>query len=263
MAAAFMDHEPVVRLLLDRGADIYATDSARATALHLALANGAKSDKHTATVNLLLSVSQGQLLQKQDAHGRLCIHLAAFHGDQALSSILEHNSCVDVADSMGRTPLMLAASQGRLDAVDSLVAARADIDAIDAHGRTALQLAAAGGHLAVVDLLLTLGADEAHKDNDGAVALHYAVTHGDVSLVRALATSATVRAADRLGQEPLIIAAQHNHDDVVTELLALGASADAQTLDGQTPLRIAAIAGNSRVIHVSVMRNHIINLFRR
>lgn len=106
-----------------------------------------------------------------------------------------------------------------------------------------------------MDLLLTLGADEAHKDNDGAVALHYAVTQGDVALARALATSATVRAADRLGQEALVIAAQNNHDDVVGELLAMGAAADAQTLDGMTALRAAAIAGNSRVIHVSFSKN--------
>lgn len=153
MAAAFMDHDDVVRLLLDRGADLRATDSARATALHLALANGSKSEKHASTVNLLLCED---LLHLQDAHGRLCVHLAAFHGDLSLAMILQAVDCVDVADSMGRTPLMLAASQGRLEAVDALVAGGADIDAIDHHGRTALQLAAAGGHLTVVSFAATV-----------------------------------------------------------------------------------------------------------
>ncbi|KAK6011490.1 ankyrin repeat protein, partial [Ostertagia ostertagi] len=113
MAAAFMDHWEIVELLLDHGAEISETDSAGATALHLALSNGSKQ-RHTIRL-----FRRGSDLTLADAHGRVCIHLAAYHGDRNLKSLLGA-TCIDVQDSLGRTPLMLAASQGQLDAVDLL-----------------------------------------------------------------------------------------------------------------------------------------------
>ncbi|VDO42831.1 unnamed protein product [Haemonchus placei] len=219
MAAAFMDHWEIVDLLLDHGAKISETDSAGATALHLALSNGSKTEAHDKTVQTL--IRRGSDLTLADAHGRVCIHLAAYHGDRNLKALIGA-TCTDVqvSDSLGRTPLMLAASQGQLEAVDLLTKSGAYIDCIDSDGRTAFQLAAIHGHLPVVDMLLGLGADEAHKDNDGAVALHYAVAHGDVTLCRALATKATVRATDRAGNSPLMNACQGDNEEVSNQVFA-------------------------------------------
>lgn len=58
---------------------------------------------------------------------------------------------------------MLAASQGKNEAIQLLVDHGSNIDWIDLHGRTALQLAAIHCHLDTVNLLVSLGADEAHK----------------------------------------------------------------------------------------------------
>ncbi|KAE9417856.1 hypothetical protein Angca_009224 [Angiostrongylus cantonensis] len=247
MAAAFMDHWEIVDLLLDHGAKISETDSAGATALHLALSNGSKTEAHDKTVHTLMR--RGSDLTVTDAHGRVCLHLAAYYGDRNLTSLVGA-TCIDIQDSLGRTPLMLAASQGQVEAVNQLVKNGAYIDCIDSDGRTAFQLAAIHGHLQVVDMLLAIGADEAHKDNDGAVALHYAVAHGDVALCRALATSATVNATDRAGNHPLINACQSDNEEVVRELLNLGANVDQLSLSGQSALRVAALTGNAKIVRV-------------
>uniref|UniRef100_A0A0K0DCA8 ANK_REP_REGION domain-containing protein n=1 Tax=Angiostrongylus cantonensis TaxID=6313 RepID=A0A0K0DCA8_ANGCA len=186
MAAAFMDHWEIVDLLLDHGAKISETDSAGATALHLALSNGSKTEAHDKTVHTLMR--RGSDLTVTDAHGRVCLHLAAYYGDRNLTSLVGA-TCIDIQDSLGRTPLMLAASQGQVEAVNQLVK----------NGNLKRSLE---------------GIDRILQDNDGAVALHYAVAHGDVALCRALATSATVNATDRAGNHPLINACQSDNEEV-------------------------------------------------
>ncbi|CAJ0941074.1 unnamed protein product, partial [Mesorhabditis belari] len=246
MAAAFMDHAEIVEDLLNYGANIKQLDASGATALHLTLSNGAKSPNHDRTIAVLLQGSAP--VNHSDSNGRLCLHLAAYHGDRNLPKIAELTGNIDAQDENGRTPLMLAASHGQLEAANQLVERKTNIDVVDNEGRTALMHAAIHNHLPIVDLLLSLGADEGHKDNDGAVALHYAVLHGNVALVRALCTNTTLRSTDRNGAHPLIIAAQQSNVEVIKELLNSGAPANLQTWDGLTALRAAANANQIEIV---------------
>ncbi|HNN01850.1 MAG TPA: ankyrin repeat domain-containing protein [Turneriella sp.] len=63
----------------------------------------------------------------------------------------------------GWTPLMLAASSGRVAALEALIAAGADVEAADDYKYTPLMRAALNGHAAAVRLLLEHGADAAKK----------------------------------------------------------------------------------------------------
>ncbi|GMT18989.1 hypothetical protein PFISCL1PPCAC_10286 [Pristionchus fissidentatus] len=248
MAAAFMENHEIVEDLLRSGADVNCVDSSGATALHLVLSNGCKSERHRLTLNTLLNFKANSNLS--DSHGRACIHLAAYHGDECIETIARYADQIDLQDSDGRTPLMLAASQGQMDSVQMLVSRGADIDAIDEQGRTALMLGAIHGHLAIVDLLLSMGADEGHKDNDGATALHYAVRHKCVELTRALATTSTVSTCDSQGNTPLIVAAEYPNVEVISVLLHCGSSPSAQSLHGLSALRVAALAGHVKIVRM-------------
>jgi ankyrin repeat protein len=61
--------------------------------------------------------------------------------------------------SGGRTPLAVAAANGRTDLVAELLTAGASVNALDTNGVTPLYLAATNGHEPTVELLLAHGAD--------------------------------------------------------------------------------------------------------
>jgi uncharacterized protein len=65
---------------------------------------------------------------------------------------------IDATDSDGRTALMLAVMQGRLDTVVDLLMRGADPNAADSAGVTPLQAARAVNRPEIVDALLRAGA---------------------------------------------------------------------------------------------------------
>lgn len=247
MAAAFMGHRDVVSVIIQYGADVNAVDKSGATALHLNLSNGSKQDEHSETTRLLLEHDADCKIE--DGNGRVALHLAAYHGDPCLSFIFEKNPIVDITDNMGQTPLMLAASQGQINAVQFLIVdAHADVDSIDNNGRTALQWAAINGHSKVVEYLCGVGSDEGHKDNDGAVALHYAVTHDNVELVKPLTNKHTVEAKDRYGQHPMMIAAANGNLKVLEYLMEVSDIVNQSDHEGRTALSLASMAAHTSII---------------
>jgi ankyrin repeat protein len=73
---------------------------------------------------------------------------------------------IDARSNLG-SPLFLAASEGKLDAVRYLLDAGANVNASDKQGRTALAEAAYYGHVDVVRELLLQGADINAVSDDG------------------------------------------------------------------------------------------------
>ncbi|MEO8597433.1 MAG: ankyrin repeat domain-containing protein [Candidatus Solibacter sp.] len=149
-----------VRLLVGAGADVNAKSKMGRTALYLACAN----DGSSSTVRFL--VEHGA---KVDG---LALVAAAQSNDLAsLRILLEKNVPVNEKDEAGRTPLMWAAGNGNLKAVEMLLAKGADVNAVSLEkfemakngplaigNLTALMLASVGGGPDVVKMLLDAGA---------------------------------------------------------------------------------------------------------
>jgi ankyrin repeat protein len=72
-------HEAVVRLLLEKGADIDRTTGSGRTALHLAAMSG-----HLAVVRLLLE--KGADVDGTTSNGQMALHSAAVRGDEAATA---------------------------------------------------------------------------------------------------------------------------------------------------------------------------------
>eukprot|EP00928_Gymnodinium_smaydae_P072321 TRINITY_DN55699_c0_g1_i1.p1 TRINITY_DN55699_c0_g1~~TRINITY_DN55699_c0_g1_i1.p1 ORF type:complete len:565 (-),score=116.81 TRINITY_DN55699_c0_g1_i1:70-1713(-) len=95
-------------------------------------------------------------MEMKDSDGRRAIHHAARSGrGGALALLISARARVNDADRDGRTPLLLAAAAGRAAAVGQLLAARADAEARDLENRSAADLAAvaAGGNGRVLEVL--------------------------------------------------------------------------------------------------------------
>eukprot|EP00439_Symbiodinium_sp_Y106_P009862 s6824_g1.t1 len=116
------------------------------------------------------------LLARRDAQGRTALHLAVMAPEDRASdppatlsagrcqglveTLLEKGAEVELRDVDERTPLHLAARDGRTQAVSLLLDAGSEVDALDRFGRTPLYYAAQGSHRDVVALLV----DRGHAD---------------------------------------------------------------------------------------------------
>ncbi len=170
--AVYSGDEAIVRLLLERGADVKAKDTAGRTALFWAADKG-----YEAVMRLLLE--RGADIDAKDSLCHRPLRRAADSGHVAIVRLLlERGADIDAKDIAGWTALLWAADQGHEVVVRLLLERGADVDAKEPAGRTALLWAADQGHEVVVRLLLERGADVDAKDTAGRTALLWAVDQG-------------------------------------------------------------------------------------
>ena len=110
---------------------------------------------------------------------------------------------VSSKDDFGMTPLHFAASSGRKDAAELLLASRASVNAKDNNGWTPLHMAAVYGHKEIAELLLANHADVNARDNAGMTPLHSAAFNDRTDVAQLLlANHADVHAKDKHGATP-------------------------------------------------------------
>lgn len=155
IAAASAGAAACVSALLALGASALAADKAR-SAVELESGAGASS-LCGGVARALVPRLCSPLLSTASQGGRTALHLAA---DAASAEALLSAGCApDAPDRELRTPLSVAAANGRDGAAAALLAAGADRDSRDGEGMTPLLWAAAAGEAACVRLLLSAGAE--------------------------------------------------------------------------------------------------------
>lgn len=145
-----------VRLLLEAGADVRATDARNGTALSEAVMYGRRD-----LVSLLLG-------EGAEATGSVTVlklpylTMAAMRGDVEVARLLrQHRADVNATDAAGNTPLMFAAAadHGRPEMVDFLLQSGARVNARNKVGETALDWALRRGVTPIVTALRAAGGD--------------------------------------------------------------------------------------------------------
>lgn len=159
--AAELGKDKVVKLLLDYGADKETRDKSRRTAIF-----PAAQRNHRNTLNLLLSA--GANVNAKDADGQnVMLYLASERiektvkwGEEVIRILLEKDVDLEAKDKEGRTSLLWCSASGKEMLARLLLTGRvqnnADIRPTNNRGKTALHLAAENHHEKNRDTLVKL-----------------------------------------------------------------------------------------------------------
>lgn len=145
-----------------------------------------------------------------DGGGYNSLHYAAQHNRASTINVLlelagpRSNDLLNATDNSLWTPLMVAATNGRVDAVDQLLSHGATRDCVSQEGRSALHWAACKGKTSVVGTLVSAGLSVKDADNSGWTPLHCAMLHGHIQTGATLVVDfdADMLDQDELGNTP-------------------------------------------------------------
>ena len=137
-----------VSAAIDAGANVNAYDENRHTALMLAAYNG-----HHHVIAVL--IDKGADIALVDGMKRTALMFASTGPfTQAVEMLIKAGADVNATDNEEKwTPVMMAAAEGQLDIVKTLVANGADLKMVDIDGESSLDFAKSKGHTEVAEYI--------------------------------------------------------------------------------------------------------------
>ena len=126
---------------------------------------------------------------------------------------------VNIVDEYGRTALICACLNNKIEVVKLLLNANTDVNIVAEDGRSALMWACAYGRTEIVKLLLEVNADVNFVDEDGYTALMISCYNNNIEAVKLLLeANADVNIVNKDGMTALKIAEKYKRTGII-ELL--------------------------------------------
>jgi ankyrin repeat protein len=170
---------------------------------------------------------------------------------------LDYGAKNDPHPDFGQTALHAAVSSKAFECCEVLMEASAPskADAIicnlpDSMGLTPLHLAALLGHVKILELLIQHGGDISRRDGRGWTALHCCVSKGHESALALMMDCGgddMIELIDKEGNTPLHTAAEEGHLECARLLLETAANPDLMNAQGFTPFAIANARGHNKL----------------
>jgi ankyrin repeat protein len=252
----------MVRSLLEKGADVGASDRTGATALH-----EAACAEHRNCAELLLG--HGASISTRDHAGYTPLHIAAIADrHEIIDTLLDaeqkssFESTINATTDRGETPLAMAVVHSAVAAVRALLRRGADVFKATGQGFTPVHLAILRERIDVVHLLIDHGADLSIATNEtsvdalpGTTPLHSATLCGRIGMARLLIEKgADVWTRDAQGRTAFHHAAKRGLVDFVKLFLERGIDPLVKDDDGITALDLATKEGNEAVMDILAAR---------
>ena len=260
----------LLRCLLNRGALELIDMRSPVHPIHLAAAN-----RHTKCVEMILDQSyHGTLLSISKckkanvssdmggdarSHGTSPEHLLINRPiDPSLMQwTWEVNPGVVLPLLCSSNALQIAANNGCILLVESLLKRGALVNVIDQRGWTPLHFAAAAGHVATTKMLLKFGANVHLLDRNLANAFMYAATYDHLDVVRELLKAGADRQAQDVNHRHVLhYAARSNSRNVFFYLLPSTTRYELTTEDGWGDTITAYVLRNAEPCQLSSVLNH-------
>ena len=273
--AASMGHKDLVEILFSMKAEPFISDSTTGlTPLQIAAKNG-----HSEVIRELLSQNPNMEPRyfidiPHETNGMSALHYAAENGFDEIVTFMvtEHGWDCDAQDSLGGTPLIKAARNGKATVVETLLEGGADSSRRGGENYnlgfsqfffetyefkqeinvrpTAVHHAAVNGHENVIAVLPY--SDQTYGSR-AATALHLGAAYGYPNVVQTLLLKgAEIEKKDFGGMTALHHASYYGHTAVVRLLLKNGCEPDMQTTEKLTALHIAAYSARNEVIKLLI-----------
>lgn len=265
LLAAEQGSLPVIKSLINAGADVNKTNTANGTTpLMIASLQG-----NTEIVKELIAA--GADINIKDNHGYTAIYLATKY-PEVLQELIAAGSDINAKNNEGFTALMRAIIYGNsntIDIAETLIAAGADVNAKEKHGLTPLMFASLPG-IYTISYACDHAEDPAEcfrqmsqkyskkedsiegtsiKDIERGVSPSYPMTYKGSEYIKILIDAgADVNAKSNNNATALLIASGRNNVDVVKTLINAGADVNAKNIDGLTPLMNASASDNDNEV---------------
>lgn len=221
--AIFSKNLDAVKYMVEKGASL---DGGGNSATHLAFGLGAQSgnlDIARYIISLDKNFDPGYRAPNGFTNLMYAISFGSYEGTQLL---IEHGLDINISHRPdGLIPLADAARRGKNDIVTLLLENGADIDAIGPNGNPAIKWAVEKGYLKIVDILIQNGANtDFVEDATGRNLLHLACIAGLKDLViTILPTIENIDALDNENHAPLFYAGKYGHGQISKFLIEQGA----------------------------------------
>jgi ankyrin repeat protein len=246
LMAAAMHPDPIfIQRLIERGADVNATDFSGSTPLDYLLSGG-----HATSAMAKMLMPAVSHLQRNRNTGSSSLVLAAQAHDPAVIAVLLNAGASPNDKDMGGKPLLIVAAEADdLPVVKQLVAHGASANTRGPMAELPLSIALKLGDDAMGQYLIAHGADRDAVDTDGNPVLVSAVANNAPGSFRALLSrGAKIDARNKGGETALIVAAHEGRREMVDALLKYRADSTLHDKTTRTALAWATELGFADVV---------------
>jgi len=268
-SAIYRRYIPIIRRLLDAGADVNRADCSGNTSLHFACLDGHESAAET--VAMLLSLNRGSRaacrrtdIDATNCHGQTPLMLAAGRSAELVRLLLKErpSPIIEVKCRRHKTALHYAAEAGLEDATLMLLRAGCDVNGSkgkNAQSVTPLHLAAHSGKVHVCRVLLDFGANPLERTFDGNSVLHQAACslcgwNGSTNILQQFINlGVQIDGRNSGGYTPLAVAASCGNLTVVRFLIDTGARLNEPCSSGMTPLSLSINGSHCSVAQMLIV----------